>query len=110
MLVLYADNAANIITLFSPAYVAFNMQRTLVTIPTWLEDQGLTVYVAKTQAIADLRRFILGHPVDTPTVKQHGVTIDHRLTMAPHVKDVPYVTRERHHLQGPSYGEPRRVH
>lgn len=94
-LALYADDAAYVTSSMSPAHAVGKMQRVLDALPQWLEDWRLTVNVAKTQALFVGQRLLpppllmLGNRVEwAPTVKYLGVTIDRRLSMAPHVRNI----------------------
>ncbi|XP_047994512.1 uncharacterized protein LOC125232773 [Leguminivora glycinivorella] len=108
-LALYADDAAFITSSIRLSHAAHKAQCALEALPPWLKQWRLSVNVAKTQAIAISRKVLmpprltlLGQAVEwTPTVKYLGVTIDRRLTMAPHVRNVIAQTRAARTLLGP---------
>uniref|UniRef100_A0A2A4JQF8 Reverse transcriptase domain-containing protein n=1 Tax=Heliothis virescens TaxID=7102 RepID=A0A2A4JQF8_HELVI len=94
-LALYADDAAYITTSLSARHAIVKMQRVLDLLPEWLSKWRLSVNVGKTQAL------LTGRPRHPPRlqlqgasiewsrrVKYLGVTIDWRLTMGPHARQV----------------------
>lgn len=108
-LALYADDAAYYSSSIRNYFAVTKIQRTLDILPAWLEKWRLTVNVAKTQAICVGR----GHPPKTkirllaqevewsPVVKYLGVSIDRRLSMKAHVKNVIATTRVARNLLKP---------
>lgn len=99
-LALYADDAAYIATSLNVRHAAVKMQRVLDLLPEWLSKWRLSVNVSKTQAIVigacrlppPLK--LLGADVRWAlTAKYLGVTIDSRLTMRSHVRQVAAKSR-----------------
>ncbi|XP_063898861.1 probable RNA-directed DNA polymerase from transposon X-element [Helicoverpa armigera] len=95
-LALYADDAAYITTSMSAKHAIVKMQRVLDLLPEWLSKWRLSVNVGKTQAIIigggparPPKLALQGAEIEwSPRVKYLGVTIDRRLTMAAHVRQV----------------------
>ncbi|KAJ8710242.1 hypothetical protein PYW07_009608 [Mythimna separata] len=105
-LALFADDAAYITTSMNAKYAAKKMQRALDLLP-WLAKWRLSVNVSKTQALvtglAPLppRLKLCGAEIEwAPRAKYLGVTIDRRLTMGAHARNVAAQGRAvRHRLK-----------
>lgn len=95
-LALYADDAAFFSVSLNSRHAVRKMQIALDALPTWLAKWRLTVNVGKTQAIAvrrgrqELPKLKLhGEEIEwSAEAKYLGVTIDNRLSMGKHVRNV----------------------
>ncbi|KAJ8724200.1 hypothetical protein PYW07_008180 [Mythimna separata] len=99
-LALYADDAAYVGSSLNARHAAVKVQRVLDLLPEWLSKWRLSVNVGKTQAllVGSARHppplQLLGADIAwSPQVRYLGVTIDRRLSMRSHVRQVTAKSR-----------------